>query len=39
MTTQHKLLATARKPLDMRALLDNWAHNNLFYRLQNKVVY
>ena len=25
MTTQHKLLATARKPLDTRALLDNWA--------------
>ncbi|SFI32851.1 MULTISPECIES: L-arabinose ABC transporter permease AraH [unclassified Pseudomonas] len=25
MTTQHNVLPTARKPLDLRALLDNWA--------------
>jgi len=25
MTTQNNALPTARKPLDMRALLDNWA--------------
>ena len=25
MTPQHNVLPTARKPLDLRALLDNWA--------------